>query len=99
MKYWSIVILLIIISCSKKSVNGNLPSVFPNSLSQSRADTNSTFRFYVTLSTAAAKQISIQYTTADGTAFANKDYIPASGTITISPGETQQYVDVTVIGD
>ena len=89
---------LIFFSCSKKSGN-NLPSALANNISQNREDTSSVFRFYLNLSQAASKQITIQYTTKDGTAVANKDYIPVSGSVTFNAGETQAYIDITITGD
>src|ERR1700689_1754836 len=99
MKYWFIATcLLIFYSCSKKS-GSSLPSVLVIDVSQGRADTNSIFRFNLSLNAPASKQITVQYATKDGTAVANKDYIPASGSVTIKAGESQAYVDITVIGD
>ncbi|SRR5579871_1583486 len=100
MNYWRIVVLLLMISCSKKSPsNSSLPSVFSTSLSQSRTDTNSIFRFYINVNNASSKQMSIQYTTQDGSAIANKDYSPASGTLIFNAGQTQGNVPITVFGD
>ena len=99
MKHWFIAIcLLIFFSCSKKS-GSSLPSVSLNNVLQSRVDTNSVFRFNLSLNAPASKQITVHYATKDGTAVANKDYIPASGSVTINAGQSQAYVDITVTGD
>ncbi len=55
--------------------------------------------FIVTLSPASAAAISVNYTTADGTATAGSDYTTASGALTFSAGETQKVINVSVIGD
>ncbi|WP_435009988.1 Calx-beta domain-containing protein [Tundrisphaera lichenicola] len=41
----------------------------------------------------------VDYSTSDGTAVAGQDYIAASGTLTFSDGETQQFLFVTLIND
>lgn len=43
--------------------------------------------------------ITLSYTTKDGTAIANEDYIPTSGTITLYEDETQVLIPVEIIGD
>lgn len=99
MKYWFITLLLVLFySCSKKSGN-NLPSGSINNVSQNRLDTNTSLRFIFSLNKPASTQITISYKTADGTAVAGKDYISASGSVTINAGESQAYIDITVMGD
>jgi hypothetical protein len=54
----------------------------------------------VTLATASGKEVSVDWTTADGTATAvGNDYTSGSGTLVFAPGETQKTVVITVIGD
>ena len=54
----------------------------------------------VTLSTASGKQVSVDWTTADGTAtVAGNDYVPDSGTLLFAPRETEKVVVISVIGD
>jgi glucose/arabinose dehydrogenase len=53
----------------------------------------------VSLNKASAKTISVNYTTADGTAVANLDFVPNVGTLVFAPGETVKYVPVAIIGD
>lgn len=43
--------------------------------------------------------VTIDYTTADGTATAGNDYVAISGTVTIAEGDTAAVVTVMVIGD
>ena len=55
--------------------------------------------FTVTLSTPSSQAVTVNYTTADGTAAAGSDYTAASGTLTFAPGETSQTITVAVLGD
>ena len=43
--------------------------------------------------------LSVDYTTRDGTAAAGEDYLPASGTLKLYPGENQAVIPVEIIGD
>ena len=58
-----------------------------------------TASFAVTLSAASGREITVDYTTADGTAVAGSDYTTTSGTLTFAAGETSTSVDVPVTGD
>jgi ELWxxDGT repeat protein len=42
---------------------------------------------------------SVSYATSDGTAVSGTDYLPASGTFTFNPGDTQKTFTVTVLDD
>jgi hypothetical protein len=54
----------------------------------------------VTLSAPSGRDVSVDWSTADGTAtLANSDYAIGSGTLDFAPGETQKIVLVAVIGD
>ena len=54
----------------------------------------------VSLSTASGKNVSVGWTTADGTATATgDDYTPDAGTLVFAPGETDKVVVIPVIGD
>ena len=56
------------------------------------------FQFVVSLSAAATSVVTVDYSTASGTANAN-DFIAKSGTLTFEPGETSRTVDIEVRGD
>ena len=43
--------------------------------------------------------VTVTYETADDTATGERDYLPASGTLTFAPGETHRAVPVTILGD
>jgi hypothetical protein len=55
--------------------------------------------FTVTLSASSAKPVTVQYSTANGTATAGSDYQAASGTLTIPAGQTTGTITVLVNGD
>ena len=53
----------------------------------------------LSLSKPSGKSISLQYTTADGTARAGSDYVAANGSLVFAPGETQKVAAIQVTGD
>jgi glucose/arabinose dehydrogenase len=55
--------------------------------------------FNVTLSPASSQTVTVQYTTASNTASAGTDFVSTSGTLTFTPGQTSQPVNVTINGD
>jgi hemoglobin-like flavoprotein len=80
--------------------NDAQPSISINDVSEVEGNSGVTsFNFKVTLSAASGQTISVNYTTADGTAIVGNDYQPASATLTFLPGETSKVVTVLVNGD
>jgi len=58
------------------------------------------FIFTITLSTAYDQAVTVNYSTADGTAkVSTGDYVATSGTLTFAAGQTSKQVTVTVNGD
>jgi hypothetical protein len=56
--------------------------------------------FVVTLSPAASSTVTVNFTTADGTAtVAGNDYVGVSGTLTFNPGQTILSIPVAIVGD
>ena len=55
--------------------------------------------FDVTLSSAVAGQVTVNYATANDTATAGSDYVAESGTVTFPGGNTSQTITITVNGD
>lgn len=55
--------------------------------------------FTVSLSRQANGDVTVDYATADSTAFAGRDYTAASGTLTISSGTTSNTITVAVLTD
>jgi large repetitive protein len=62
-------------------------------------DGTSSLVFNVVLNRPAATPVSVNFTTADGTAQAGSDYRSTSGSVTFNPGQTTQPISVQVIGD
>jgi large repetitive protein len=59
----------------------------------------SALTFTVTLTAPSSRAISATYTTDSGSATANEDYTPASGTLTFAPGALTQTLTVDLLGD
>jgi hypothetical protein len=57
-----------------------------------------TATFTLTLTSASASPVTVQYATADITAVAGIDYLPAAGLVTFNPGQTTQTIDVSILG-
>ena len=55
--------------------------------------------FVVSLNRASSETVTVEYASSDGTATAGSDYDSESGTLTFSPGVTEQTVNVPVIND
>ena len=55
--------------------------------------------FTVTLSALSSEAITVDYSTAGGTAIADSDFQAAGGTLTFAPGQTSQTITVPVNGD
>jgi Calx-beta domain-containing protein len=53
----------------------------------------------VLLSAASDEPVTFSYTTVNGTAVAGQDYVAASGTLTIPPGETNGEIVVSILAD
>jgi hypothetical protein len=58
-----------------------------------------TFTFTVSLSAAYDQAVTVNYSTANGTATAGSDYQAKSGSVTFAPGETIKTITIVVNGD
>jgi Tol biopolymer transport system component len=58
-----------------------------------------TFSFKVLIATKSDQPATVQFTTEDGSASADTDYIPRNETLTFQPGETEKTIDIEVVGD
>lgn len=81
-------------------------SVSDATVTEGAGNTDATLTFTVTLSTAAAQDVTVDYATADGTAVVGgqsaaggNDYASTNGTLTFAAGETSKTVSITVHGD
>ncbi len=70
----------------------------PVSVSEGNAGTKPMV-FTINLSAASTSTVTVNYSTAAGTAIAGTDFQAATGTLTFSPGVTSRTVTVNVIGD
>jgi probable HAF family extracellular repeat protein len=76
------------------------PSVQINDVVQNEGNSGTTaFAFTVSLSSASANEVRVNFATADGLAKAGDDYNATSGTLVFRPGETSKIVVVGVKGD
>ena len=77
-----------------------LPTISINDVSVNEGNgSTTTASFAVSLSNASYQTITVNYGTANNTAHAGTDYVAASGTLTFTPNQTSQPVDVTVNSD
>jgi hypothetical protein len=53
----------------------------------------------VFLTEASASNVTVHYTTANGSALAGQDYVAQSGILTFAPGVTQQNILIAIVGD
>ncbi len=96
--------LLILFSCAKeeggKTVpEDKLPVLSVEDAVVNRKTTAAFCRFYVELSNASDKQVTVQCFTEDGSAKATEDYISKSQTLVFNPGQTELTVDIEIVGD
>jgi hypothetical protein len=59
----------------------------------------STLTFTVTLNAPSVNDITVNYTTSNGTATAGSDYVAKSGTVTFLAGDTSEWINIDVTGD
>jgi fibronectin type 3 domain-containing protein len=78
-----------------------LPALSINDVALAEGNSGQTaFTFTVTLSEASSETVTVNWTTADGTAtVADGDYVPASGVLTFDPGDMTKSITVLVSGD
>ncbi len=77
-----------------------LPAISINNVSVTEGTAGTVdMTFTVSLSTAATGALSVDWTTANGTATAGEDYVAASGTVNFTTGQTSQPLTVQVNGD
>jgi len=80
--------------------NDPLPSISINDISVSEGNSGTkTATFTLVLSAASARNVTVTYGTADGTATAATDYTARTGNLTFTAGATAVTVAITVRGD
>lgn len=95
-----------VLSCSKSGSGGGsqqpktpavIPAISINNVTQVRdTSVSSSYTFAVTLNQQTTDTVMVNYTTADSSAFAGKDYTAASGTLTFLPGSSVGVIRVSV---
>jgi beta-glucanase (GH16 family) len=91
-------------NCSKKGDSPvpapSLSKISVDDVSRPEGNTGTaSFTFTITLDHSFSQDISVTYTTAEGSARVNADFVPATQTITFLPNEVQKTISVTVVGD
>jgi disulfide oxidoreductase YuzD len=75
------------------------PTISINDVSVNEGSGATSAGFTVSLSNASDQTITVNYATANNTAIAGVDYVASNGTVTFTPGQTSQPVNVIVNGD
>lgn len=95
--------LLFSVACKGKDDPSDIntgPVLSIDNIKDTRSSLQTTeFTFYVTVSPVSSKEITVQYKTNDGTALANKDYTPTSGTLIIPANQQRGLVNIIVSKD
>ena len=79
--------------------NDPTPSLTISNASITEGSVTANASFTVTLSAVSGRTVTVNYTTADGTAKQPGDYTSRSGTLTFTPGQTTKNLTVAVRGD
>ena len=80
--------------------NDDSPSLSINNVSLNEGNGGATnANLTVTLSTASANTVTVNYATTNGTATAGSDYTTKSGTLSFAPGVTTQIIPISILGD
>lgn len=82
---------------NQSKVQGLIPIEF--SLPPAGGTGSTTLTFTLTLNQAVTQPVTVNYTTANGTAIAGTDYTAQNGTVSFAPGQTQATITVTVLYD
>ena len=78
----------------------NLPNLSISDTGLAEGDNGISYmQFYLRLSRPVQREVSVNYSTADGTATAGVDYASISGTATMAPGMTRKVISVPIYGD
>ena len=88
-------------AATSNSINvQTLPALTVNSVSVTEGHSGTTpAAFTVTLSRVSTQTVTVNYTTANGTATGGSDYVAASGVLTFAPGVSTRPISVTINGD
>ncbi len=93
---------MVLVFCKKKDnalPSASIPELNIQDVTQVRTATGTAMRFNVYINKTSANTVTVDYSVLDGTAISPKDYLAATGTVTISANQTQASIDVQVKGD
>lgn len=80
--------------------NDSTPEIRINDVSQPEGDALNSLSFTVTLSSPSQQAVTLQYSTANGTATAGADYVEVQNAfLTFNPGEVSKPLAINVLGD
>lgn len=96
-----ILMLGVVCACGKKenSVVPAIPVIKVENASQQRTSVSTVMHFTVTLDKSATAPVSFDFTTADQTAVAEKNYTAKSGKIIIDAGKSNSEITIDISGD
>ena len=80
------------------TISSQLPTLSVSGMSVDEAD-DVELDFTVSLSEATTGEVTVQYMTVAGSATADDDYEPTSGTLTFAAGDTEMTVSVAIVND
>lgn len=93
-------LVLMSVACSGPHSQSSGPSLTIADASVLEGDAGtSNLVFTVSLASAAATDITVNYATNDGTATAGSDYTATNGTLTLAAGSTTATINVPILGD
>ena len=104
-KFAYLILLLLncfLLSCKKSGAEKPdviVPSIKVSDASQARSTSETVMHVQFTLNKTTTVPVSVDYTLKDGTATAGKDYIAASGTVTIPANKTMADLSIAIKGD
>lgn len=102
-KFICLVAAFFLSAACKKKQDTQPPAVVPvitvSDASATRTTTQVVMQFTFALNKTTTVPVSVDYTLADSTAVAAKDYVAASGTVTVPAGQATQQLTVQIQGD
>ncbi len=96
---------MVLLSCTKGNNEETTPdhkeepTIIVKDAIVKRQNTAAICRFYVDLSDAYDKEVTVKYATEEGTAKAGNDFTAKSGKLTFAPGKTEKTVDIDIKQD
>ncbi|MGD9563412.1 MAG: Calx-beta domain-containing protein [Pyrinomonadaceae bacterium] len=76
-----------------------LPALSVADVTRNEGNSPNTLDLTVTLSSASTQPVTVNYSTADGSATSPSDYVAASGQVVFAPGETSRPISININGD